>query len=106
MFKLIKMIYEYFKDRDYTLFNGRVDIISLWLLLVVFVTVAYAADIDVDSDNNSKVDGAAEVYGAGWNADVDAPQKNDVYDKIETLPCCFGISRRGGASGFNHYPLD
>lgn len=29
--------------------------------------------------------GAAEVYGSGWDSDTSAPQKNDVYDKIESL---------------------
>lgn len=30
-------------------------------------------------------DGVAEIYGVGWDADGEAPTKNDVYDKIESL---------------------
>lgn len=39
--------------------------------------------------NTAKVtdddDGVAEVYGAGWDDDGEAPTKNDVYDKIQNL---------------------
>ncbi len=49
--------------------------------------------IDIATDvaaNTAKVtdddDGVDEVYGAGWDADTDAPTKNNVYDKIESLP--------------------
>ena len=48
--------------------------------------------IDIATDvaaNTAKVtdddDGVAEVYGVGWDADGEAPTKDDVYDKIETL---------------------
>ena len=48
--------------------------------------------IDIATDvtaNTAKVtdddDGVAEVYGAGWDTDGEAPTKNDVYDKIESL---------------------
>ncbi len=48
--------------------------------------------IDIATDvaaNTAKVTdddaGVAEVYGAGWDADSDAPTKDDVYDKIESL---------------------
>lgn len=30
-------------------------------------------------------DGVAEVYGSGWDGDTQAPTKNDVYDKFESL---------------------
>ncbi len=40
--------------------------------------------------NTAKVtdddDGVAEVYGSGWNGDTDSPTKNDIYDKIQSLP--------------------
>ena len=48
--------------------------------------------IDIATDvaaNTAKVtndnEGAAGVYGAGWNADTEAPTKDAVYDKIELV---------------------
>jgi len=38
-----------------------------------------------DVGDDSSVDGNDVAYGAGWNADVNAPSKNAVYDKIELL---------------------
>ena len=40
--------------------------------------------------------GVAEVYGAGWDASVEAPTKNDVYDKIETLSATGGGTTDAG----------
>lgn len=37
----------------------------------------------------------AEVYGSGWNGSNEAPTKNDVYDKIETLSSAWRLA--GGA---------
>jgi hypothetical protein len=34
----------------------------------------------------------AEVYGSGWNGSNEAPTKNDVYDKIETIIAAGGYS--------------
>jgi hypothetical protein len=39
-------------------------------------------DIDLGTKNISVAD---EVYGAGWNGSLEAPTKNAVYDKIETI---------------------
>ncbi len=38
-----------------------------------------------DVSDDGFVDGNDVVYGAGWNADVNAPSMNAVYDKIETM---------------------
>ena len=59
-----------------------VTIISLILCLFLFRGMSYGQNIDIDSDDNSKVDGAAEAVGAGWDSDVDAPQKKDLYDYL------------------------
>ena len=59
-----------------------VTIISLMLCLFLFRGMSYGQNIDIDSDDNSKVDGAAEAVGAGWDSDVDAPQKKNLYDYL------------------------
>ena len=59
-----------------------VTIISLMLCLFLFRGMSYGQNIDIDSDDNSLVDGAAEAVAAGWNGDVDAPQKNDLHDYL------------------------
>ena len=59
-----------------------VTIISLMLCLFLFRGMSYGQNIDIDSDDNSLVDGAAEAVSAGWNGDVDAPQKNDLHDYL------------------------
>lgn len=41
-----------------------------------FVTYTTGGDITV----------ADEAYGAGWNGSLEAPTKNAIYDKIETIP--------------------
>jgi len=53
------------------------------ILLFLWIPSAFAlTKINVDSNDNDKVDGEAEVYSSSWNADVDAPQKNDLYDYL------------------------
>ena len=51
-----------------------------------YMTSALVAEVEA---NTVKVtdddDGVAGTYGADWNTKTEAPTKNDVYDKIETL---------------------
>lgn len=50
-----------------------------------FAGATFSADITIPD----------EVYGSGWNGSLEAPTKNAVYDKIETIIA--GATPRGGA---------
>ncbi len=54
--------------------SGTVDGVDI----ATDVTANTAKETDDD-------DGVSEVYGAGWDSDVQAPTKNDVYDKIQSI---------------------
>lgn len=48
----------------------------------ISTTTAVTANTAKVTDDDDGVDG---IYGAGWNADTDSPEKDDVYDKIEIV---------------------
>ena len=61
----------------------------------------HPADTDVNMDGYAVTNIEDEVYGAGWNGATEAPTKNAVYDKIETLG-----GGGGGGSTARIIPVD
>jgi|JI8StandDraft_1071087.scaffolds.fasta_scaffold00207_25 hypothetical protein len=55
---------------------------------LTYVDATPALGINLNNANTWTADQSVpdEAYGVGWNASVEVPTKNAVYDKIETLP--------------------
>ena len=58
----------------------------LLLLFILFLSMAaYGADSAITSIIADDDDGVNEAYGAGWDADIESPEKDDVYDYLHLL---------------------
>ena len=57
-------------------------ILRILITFLFLSTLSFAAEIDVDTDDNNWPDGADEEYSSGWDNDVDAAQKDDIYDYL------------------------
>lgn len=55
--------------------SGHTDFVSINTAQTISGVKTFSADVTVPD----------EVYGAGWNGSFEAPTKNAVYDKIETI---------------------
>ena len=57
----------------------------LFCVVYLFLAVTFARGQTDGDPANYPVNGTAEVYGSGWNADPVVPAKNDIYDYLHQL---------------------